>query len=139
MGIKYIHKQFMMDDLDIYLIKSTYEQVKVSSSRKNNVEIIEYTVPKGESGLYRYEVDVYNLYSGPVHAYVTWLKWRPGDVNGDGITNSLDASIILQYTPNSTSTPEQLFVADVNKDGVVNSLDASAILQYDSNFDIVLQ
>ncbi len=129
-----------IDDLKLSLLKSSQNTiVATSDSNKNNVEIIEFTVPKGQGGVYKYKIDVNNLFSSQVYAYVTWLKWRPGDVNGDGITNSLDSSIVLQYGSNLTSlTPEQQFVADVNKDGVVNSLDSSIILQYDANYDVTL-
>ncbi len=65
-----------------------------------------------------------------------WNKRRPGDVNGDGATTSLDASWINQYAAEMlTLTPEQLKLADVNMDCVVNSLDAAQILQYNSLID----
>ena len=58
-----------------------------------------------------------------------------GDVNGDGILNSVDASAILTYYAvlMTEQTPTMKFdtsVADYNKDGVINSIDASAILIY---------
>lgn len=58
-----------------------------------------------------------------------------GDVNSDGILNSVDASAILTYYAvlMTEQTPTMKFdtsVADYNKDGVINSIDASAILTY---------
>jgi Tol biopolymer transport system component len=51
-----------------------------------------------------------------------------GDVNGDGIANSIDAALILQYGAGllRSISPN----ADVNHDGSVNSIDAALILQY---------
>lgn len=51
-----------------------------------------------------------------------------GDVNGDGAVDSVDASIILQYSAGLFSPAPQN--ADVDGDGRVNAIDASLILQY---------
>ena len=53
------------------------------------------------------------------------LKFRPGDVNGDGEITSADAVIVLQMAV----CEERDSVADVNHDGSVTSLDALMILQ----------
>jgi hypothetical protein len=56
-----------------------------------------------------------------------------GDVNNDGVVNSMDALEILKYElglPNAiTDNPRALAAADVNNDGVVDSLDALEILK----------
>lgn len=51
-----------------------------------------------------------------------------GDVNNDGVVNSADALIILQY---SAGIVEDINInrADINGDGEVNSTDALQVLQ----------
>lgn len=51
-----------------------------------------------------------------------------GDVNNDGVVNSADALIILQY---SAGIVEDINInrADINSDGEVNSADALQVLQ----------
>lgn len=64
------------------------------------------------------------------------LKDVPGDVNGDGEANSLDAAQILKHDAGLTElTDEQLAKADINGDGKVNSLDAALILKCDAGFN----
>jgi hypothetical protein len=59
-----------------------------------------------------------------------------GDINNDGKINAVDASNVLSYYANiSTSkdggfTDAQKKAADVNKNGVINAVDASQILSY---------
>ncbi|MDE7363794.1 MAG: hypothetical protein K2N27_02730, partial [Ruminococcus sp.] len=59
-----------------------------------------------------------------------------GDVDGDGIIDANDASIILaEYTLLSTGdsgtfTEDMKKSADINKDGQVDSVDSSLILSY---------
>ena len=60
-----------------------------------------------------------------------------GDVNDDGLINSVDASLVLiEYALLSTKdgigefTPEQNTIADLNKDGKINAVDASLIAMY---------
>lgn len=58
---------------------------------------------------------------------------KKGDVNGDGETDPLDASLILQYDAGLIElSAEQLRNADMNDDGEVDSADASIILQQDA-------
>ena len=49
-----------------------------------------------------------------------------GDINGDSVTNALDAALILKAVVGNVELP--LSVGDVNGDGVVNALDAQKIL-----------
>ncbi len=59
-----------------------------------------------------------------------------GDIDGDGVINSSDASNVLAAYAliatggDSPFTDEQMKAADVNKDGAVDSSDASSILAY---------
>lgn len=129
------------DNVDISLVnQSTGKTVASSTTLENNVEIIEYTVPSGGSGTYKFTVNTSKRVSTSVNAAVTYLTWRPGDLNGDGKTTSNDASMILSYDGGTaTLTPEQLILADVNKDGIVNGIDASLVLQYDSGTNVELK
>ena len=59
-----------------------------------------------------------------------------GDVNGDGLINSVDASAVLtEYAYSMTESGGkfnelQKKAGDVNKDDILNSVDASLILEY---------
>jgi len=53
-----------------------------------------------------------------------------GDANCNGSVNSIDATIILQYSAGLVSTLPCLGLADANHNGSVNSIDATIILQY---------
>ncbi len=56
-----------------------------------------------------------------------------GDVNGDGVINSLDASTILKHDAMMlTLDADASARADVTGDGKVNSLDAAKILKFDA-------
>ena len=61
---------------------------------------------------------------------------KAGDIDGDGMVNAVDASILLAYYARvSTGDPgglsdEQKGLADVNGDGLIDAVDASAILSY---------
>jgi len=56
----------------------------------------------------------------------------PGDANCDGVTNSLDAAIVLQYAAGLVDDLPCLEAADANGDGRVDAIDAALILQYDA-------
>ena len=58
-----------------------------------------------------------------------------GDVNNDGVIDSIDASNIMKfYTKLSTSsenpTEDELYIYDMNNDGIIDSVDASSVLAY---------
>ena len=54
-----------------------------------------------------------------------------GDLNGDGKTNTADATVILKIAAGILQlTDEQAKVGDVNRDGKVNTADATLILKY---------
>ena len=55
-----------------------------------------------------------------------------GDANNDGVVNSIDAAMVLQYDIGMIQANAiNLAVSDVNGDGAVNSIDAAMVLQYD--------
>lgn len=54
-----------------------------------------------------------------------------GDANGDGIVNSIDATLVTRYTLKAaTLSDDALKCCDVNGDGIVNSIDAAIITRY---------
>ncbi len=58
---------------------------------------------------------------------------RIGDVNSDGLTDSMDSVKILRYDACITElTASGISVGDVNGDGEINNVDAAIILKYDS-------
>lgn len=55
-------------------------------------------------------------------------EYKLGDVNRDGVINSVDAAMVLDIYNNGTNVEEYLNIADMNEDGVINSVDAALIL-----------
>ena len=79
-----------------------------------------------------------SIYSAPIIEIQLSKNTAPilkGDVNFDGIIDSVDASLVLAEIARlaagepPTFTPEQVEAADVNDDGIVDVVDASLILQ----------
>lgn len=61
---------------------------------------------------------------------VTYVFVVPGDTSGDGVVNSGDALMILNYSVGSAElVGEALTAGDTNGDGVINSGDALDVLQ----------
>ena len=57
-----------------------------------------------------------------------------GDINSDGIINTLDAILVLQHISHKfTLTDAEELLADTSKDGIINTVDAIKILQYVSH------
>lgn len=55
---------------------------------------------------------------------------KPGDIDGNGVVNTTDARLALQYAVEKiTLDAAQVAAGDVNGDGVVNTTDARLILQ----------
>ncbi len=54
----------------------------------------------------------------------------PGDVNGDGLINPIDAALVLQFSAEMLTALSSFDRADVNHDGMVNAVDAALILQF---------
>lgn len=53
-----------------------------------------------------------------------------GDVDCDGVVNSIDAALVLQLVAGLIGSLPCPDAADVNEDGLINSIDAALILQY---------
>ncbi len=128
-----------IDNINLSLWNTTAE-VANSNSVVNNVEIIEYIVPPNGGGVYHCDIDAGDMYSINVPYSVTWIKWLPGDLNGDGSVNTLDHTLMYIFINNyNRFPPEKENVADVNKDGVVDVDDLSLLADYLSGEPVVLQ
>ena len=82
-------------------------------------------------------VGIWDLNYYRKHVYAGFVRglgnvlFQKGNVNGDGVVDALDASLILQYVAKKmTFTADQIAVGDVNDDGKVTAQDAALILQY---------
>lgn len=70
------------------------------------------------------------------HKFEAIDETKMGDIDGDGIIDSSDATLVLiEYSLLQTGgepsfTSEQFNAADTNKDGIIDSTDASKILTY---------
>jgi hypothetical protein len=65
---------------------------------------------------------------------------KTGDLNADGLTNSLDALAVLTYQAGMmASEPDALWMggADVDCDGAVTAIDATLILQVDAGLTTI--
>lgn len=62
------------------------------------------------------------------------MSRQRGDINNDGVIDTLDATYILAYLVDLSgyqlNTAEDLAAADVNNDGAIDTLDATHILAY---------
>ncbi len=66
---------------------------------------------------------------------ITGARPKMGDLNGDGIIDAVDASVLLaNYAKYSTDkaapTADDIEISDVNKDGKINAVDASLLLAF---------
>lgn len=64
---------------------------------------------------------------------------KTGDLNADGMTNSLDALSVLEYDAGMMKPASDTWFggADVNCDTTVNSVDATIILQVDAGLTTI--
>ena len=61
-------------------------------------------------------------------------KYYYGDVNGDGICDIMDSTIIQKYAASKTTLDAlQLILGDVNGDGIVDIMDATLVQKYSAD------
>lgn len=64
---------------------------------------------------------------------VNVIDYLLGDLNFDGVVNSIDAAMALDLYNSGIITKQQVLIGDVNLDGVINSSDAAMILDMYNN------
>lgn len=70
---------------------------------------------------------------------VSQATFKYGDANTDGIVNSIDVSLAVEFYSVGTA-PLNYAATDVNKDGVINSIDVAKIVEiYTSSSDSKLK
>ena len=122
-----------IDNINISLWKANTE-IAASNSPINNVEVIEYVVPLDGGGNYHCEINAGDMYSVNVPQSVSYMKWRPGDMNNDNIVSTLDyVYVSLLINGNIQLIGEKEFIADVNNDGVIDNDDLTLISAYISS------
>ena len=73
------------------------------------------------------------LRSGKAAEYTVVSAGTPmliGDVNGDGVINSIDVMALFNYTIDKNDIDYVLALGDVNGDGIINSIDVMALFNY---------
>ncbi len=59
---------------------------------------------------------------------VSGIEYIKGDINKDGLINSVDAAIVMNKFKNNNAMQVDVKIADMNNDNVLNSLDAAIIM-----------
>ena len=120
------------DYLKFYVNNSQYGQ-----SLTGNTDWMSVTYTAATTGTYTFQWrHIKDNYVGSYNdcGYVRDVSYvsavTPGDVDNNGVVNSMDALAILRYSMDLMDlNAQQLAAADYNGDGVVNSMDALAILR----------
>ncbi|MCI0857041.1 MAG: dockerin type I repeat-containing protein, partial [Chloroflexi bacterium] len=70
----------------------------------------------------------------PEDSFVTFRnrRTRDGDVNKDGVTNSIDVVLVLQVIAGLIPEQPNTVKADVNRDRMVNAIDTALMLQFEA-------
>ena len=95
----------------------------------------EVTVTGTAEGLASYRLEVCRAISDPCvfsEDITPTPTLRNGDVNMDGVTNSIDVLLVLQLIAGLISPTPNFDRADVNMDGEVNAVDTALMLQFDA-------
>ena len=109
------------DVSDVYLKASDGTKINLSASEKNGYKVWSADFETG--GKYTLVVDGRKL-DEPV------ANVKLGDVNMDGVVNSYDALLVLQFSVNQKIPAEDEAIrSDMNGDGMLNSYDALMILR----------
>ena len=90
--------------------------------------------------------DVVLVFSGPVN--IDWFTFTKGggsdpvptvgpgpvikfgDLNGDGVIDSMDAALLNRYVMEISTSIPKIDAADLNGDGLINSMDATLLSRY---------
>lgn len=101
-----------------------------------NDPTVKVTTSSGATVSYSSSNGTYS-FAMPAEAVIVYAEYTEkaaivyGDANGDGIVNSIDATIATRYAMKiATLSDTALISCDVNGDGVVNSVDATIIARY---------
>lgn len=99
---------------------------KIISDEGPTIEDIICADYYGEGTLDQSEADLYmNIVIG---------KYKKGDINRDGVINSIDAAIVIDKYKSNTVYKDDLNRADMNGDNTLNSTDAAMIIdKYKNN------
>lgn len=77
-----------------------------------------------------YSYDMSSLNVGIVNGNVTVIDYKPGDVNGDGVINGKDVTLIRKYVAGGYNVDIKTAAANVNGDDVINGKDVTLIRRY---------
>ncbi len=113
-----------------FAVKATLKDIS-----KENVTIIDGsngTYTFSENGKYVFKIKDQAGNVGEIVAKVTWieqLKEVKGDINGDGILDIIDLSILNKHLieKKTINDAQGLNAADINKDGVIDIVDLSIL------------
>lgn len=72
------------------------------------------------------------FFDEPIYVDFTNRRIRDGDINKDGVTNSIDVVLVLQFIAGLISEQPNTVKADVNEDGMVNAVDTALMLQFEA-------
>ena len=113
-----------------FVVKATLKDIS-----KENVTIIDGsngTYTFSENGKYVFKIKDQAGNVGEIVAKVTWieqLKEVKGDINGDGVLDIIDLSILNKHLieKKTINDAQGLNAADINKDGVIDIVDLSIL------------
>ena len=87
-----------------------------------------------------YNGDLDSVALATVGGYVTVLNYIPGDVNGDGMVNGKDVTLLRRYNGSGYDVTINESAADVNNDGMINGKDVTLLRRYIAGgYDVKLQ
>ena len=87
-----------------------------------------------------YNGDLDSVALATVGGSVTVLNYIPGDVNGDGVVNGKDVTLLRRYNGSGYDVTINESAADVNNDGMINGKDVTLLRRYIAGgYDVKLQ
>lgn len=85
-----------------------------------------------------YDVDLNSLTVTMVGGQLNVIDYLPGDVNGDGVVNGKDVTLVRRYNAGIAVEINKL-AADVNDDGAINGKDVTLIRRYNAGWQVSLK